>query len=162
MEIIKLGIDTLTPDPHNAKLHPADQIEQIKNSIKQFGNNDPIAVWGDQNIIVEGHGRYEALKALGYTEAECIRLDKLTDEERKAYALAHNQTTMSSGFDIEALDLNINEIDGIDMSKFGFESFGGDVIEAAERNSDAADDNVHHADADRRQGGGKELVAHPD
>ena len=53
---------------------PKEQIQQIKSSIEQFGNNDPIAVWGEQNIIVEGHGRYEALKELGYEEVECILL----------------------------------------------------------------------------------------
>lgn len=75
MEIIKVDIDKLTPDPQNAKEHPAWQIEQIKASIETFGNLDPIGVWGDDNLIVEGHGRYIALKELGYNEAEVIRLD---------------------------------------------------------------------------------------
>lgn len=61
MEIIKVDIDKLTPDPQNAKEHPAWQIEQIKASIETFGNLDPIGVWGDDNLIVEGYGRYIAL-----------------------------------------------------------------------------------------------------
>ena len=121
MEIIKIALSELTPDPNNAKDHPAWQIEQIKNSIEQFGNLDPIGVWGDDNLIVEGHGRYEALKELGYQEAECIRLDWLTEEERTAYALAHNKLTMNSGFIPEALDMNLDAIGEIDMSQFGFE-----------------------------------------
>lgn len=121
MKIIKLSIDSLTPDPNNAKEHPDWQIEQIKNSIEQFGNNDPIAVWGEKNIIVEGHGRYEALKELGYTEAECIRLDSLTDEERKAYALAHNKLTMNTEFNLGALELTLDAIEDIDMGLFGFD-----------------------------------------
>ena len=121
MEIIKIPLEQLTPDPHNAKDHPQWQIEQIKNSIEQFGNLDPIGVWGDDNLIVEGHGRYEALKDLGYHEAECIRLDWLTEEERTAYALAHNKLTMNSGFIPEALDMNLAAIGEIDMSQFGFE-----------------------------------------
>ena len=121
MEIIKIALSELTPDPNNAKDHPAWQIEQIKNSIEQFGNLDPIGVWGDDNLIVEGHGRYEALKELGYQEAECIRLDWLTEEERTAYALAHNKLTMNSGFIPEALDMNLDAIGEIDMSLFGFD-----------------------------------------
>lgn len=121
MEIIKIPLEQLTPDPHNAKDHPQWQIEQIKNSIEQFGNLDPIGVWGDDNLIVEGHGRYEALKDLGYHEAECIRLDWLTEEERTAYALAHNKLTMNSGFIPEALDMNLDAIGEIDMSLFGFD-----------------------------------------
>jgi len=121
MEIIKIPLEQLTPDPHNAKDHPQWQIEQIKNSIEQFGNLDPIGVWGDDNLIVEGHGRYEALKELGYHEAECIRLDWLTEEERRAYALAHNKLTMNSGFIPDALDMTLAAIGEIDMSQFGFE-----------------------------------------
>ena len=120
MEIIKIPLSDLTPDPNNAKDHPDWQIEQIKNSIEQFGNLDPIGVWGDDNLIVEGHGRYEALKELGFYEAECIRLDWLTEEERRAYALAHNKLTMNSGFIPDALDLNLDAIGEIDMNLFGF------------------------------------------
>ena len=121
MEIIKIPIDELTPDPNNAKDHPQWQIEQIKNSIEQFGNLDPIGVWGDNNLIVEGHGRFIALQELGYQEAEVIRLDWLTEEERTAYALAHNKLTMNSGFDLQLLDSELAEIGTIDMSLLGFE-----------------------------------------
>ena len=121
MKIEKLPLGQLTPDPDNAKEHTPAQIEQIKASIEQFGNNDPIAVWGPQNIIVEGHGRYDALRALGYKEAEIIRLDKLTDEERRAYALAHNQLTMNTGWLPELLDKNLDAIQEIDMAAFGFD-----------------------------------------
>lgn len=130
MEIIRIKLDELTPDPNNAKDHPAWQVEQIKNSIEQFGNLDPIGVWGENNLIVEGHGRYEALKELGYQEAECIRLDWLTEEERKAYALVHNKLTMNSDFIPEALDLNLDAIGEIDMSQFGFDMPSGEDEQA--------------------------------
>ena len=124
MEVITIDIDKLTPDPNNAKDHPAWQVEQIKASIETFGNLDPIGVWGDENLIVEGHGRYLALKELGYPTAECIRLDWLTEEERRAYALAHNKLTMNSGFDMDALKLNLDAIGEIDMNLFGFKGDG--------------------------------------
>ena len=137
MEIIKIPISDLTPDPNNAKDHPDWQVEQIKASIQQFGNLDPIGVWGDNNMIVEGHGRYEALKDLGYTEAECIRLDWLTDEERRAYALAHNKLTMNSGFDLDELNFNLGQITEIDMSMFGF-----DLLEAFEADNEVFEDEL--------------------
>lgn len=120
MEIIKLNINDITPYEKNAKIHTESQIEQIKKSIQEFGMNDPIAVWGDKNTIVEGHGRLEALKQLGYTEVDCIRLDHLTDEERKAYTLAHNKINMNTGFDIDLLDEELDSIEDIDMEDFGF------------------------------------------
>lgn len=120
MEIIKLKLSELKPYEKNAKLHPKGQIEQIKKSIEEFGMNDPIAVWGEDNLIVEGHGRLEALKELGYDEVDCIRLDHLTDEERKAYTLTHNKLTMNSDFDLDILSDELLSIDIIDMEQFGF------------------------------------------
>ncbi len=120
MEIIRLKINDITPYEKNAKIHTEAQIEQIKKSIQEFGMNDPISVWGENNTIVEGHGRLEALKQLGYTEVDCIRLDHLTDEERKAYTLAHNKINMNTGFDIDLLDEELDSIEDIDMSDFGF------------------------------------------
>ena len=102
----------------NAKLHPAEQIQQIKNSILEFGFRDPIAVWN--NTIVEGHGRLLAARELGYKELPIIRLDDLSDEQRKAYCLAHNKLTMNSDFDLDVLSVELDSILDIDMSDFGF------------------------------------------
>ena len=84
MEIIQVDINTIKPYEKNAKRHPKKQIEQIKKSIQEFGFNDPIAI-DENNIIIEGHGRYEALKELDYKDVECIRLSHLTEEQKKAY-----------------------------------------------------------------------------
>ena len=121
MKIEKIDINKIKPYEKNAKIHTPEQIEQIKKSIQEFGMNDPIAVWGKDNLIVEGHGRLEALKQLGYTEVECIRLDHLTDEERRAYTLAHNKLTMNTDFDLDMLNDELFSIDTIDMADFGFE-----------------------------------------
>ena len=117
MKIEYISIDKIKPYKNNAKLHPREQIEQIKKSIEEFGMNDPIGIWKDE--IVEGHGRLIACKELGYTEIPIIRLDHLTDEERKAYGLVHNKLTMNSDFDFDILENELEDID-IDMEQFGF------------------------------------------
>ena len=97
-------------------------LKAIEESIDAFGMCDPIGIWSDKNVIVEGHGRLLALKDLGYTEAPCIRLDHLTDEQRRAYALAHNKTAELSAWDDEALPDELKKLQGIiDMNRFGFD-----------------------------------------
>lgn len=120
VEMIPIG--QIKPYKRNAKRHPQEQIEQIINSIKAFGMNDPIGVWGDENIIVEGHGRYLALREMGESgKVPVIHLDNLTDEQRKAYALAHNKLTMNTGFDFTVLEEELQNLsDYFDMADFGF------------------------------------------
>lgn len=120
VNIIKVKINDIKQYENNAKLHPQEQIEQIKNSILQFGNNDPIAIDSD-NVIIEGHGRYLALKQLGYDEIECIRLEHLTDEQKRAYILIHNKLTMNTDFDLDILNEELSKIENINMSDFNFE-----------------------------------------
>lgn len=136
MEKLKVEyIDTgeLKPYENNAKIHTDAQIEQIARSIQEFGMNDPIAVWKD-NEIIEGHGRLLACQKLGIKEVPIIRLDGLSDEQRRAYMNVHNQLTMNTGFDIELLAKELGRIEKIDMAKFGFdissmEPEDGEVVE---------------------------------
>lgn len=119
MKIETIHIDEVIPYENNAKVHTEEQIEQIKNSIREFGNNDPIAI-DENNIVIEGHGRLIALKELGVNEIEVIRLSHLTDEQKRAYILAHNKLTMNTGFDFDILNIELESIQDIDMSDFGF------------------------------------------
>lgn len=121
LKIEYVNKEELKPYANNAKLHPAEQVEQIKKSIEQFGMNDPIAVWHD-NEVIEGHGRLLAVMEMeDVKKVPIIRLDDLTDEQRRAYGLIHNKLTMNSDFDEDLLDIELGEIVDIDMSDFGFE-----------------------------------------
>lgn len=114
----------LVPYTGNAKEHPDWQVEQIANSIDQFGFNDPVGVWtreDGQLEIVEGHGRVLAAKELGIEKVPIVRLDHMDDDARRAYAHVHNQTTLTSGFDEEALTLELDSIPGFDWEDFGFD-----------------------------------------
>ncbi|WP_369913081.1 site-specific DNA-methyltransferase [Streptococcus merionis] len=114
-----VALPSLIPYEHNAKKHPKYQVEQIAESIKTFGNNDPIAI-DDNNVIIEGHGRYLALKALGLDQIPVIRLKHLSEDQKRAYILAHNKITLNTDFDMDVLRKELTNIMGIDMAQFGF------------------------------------------
>ena len=132
LKIEYVDINSIKSYKNNAKQHPKEQIEQIKKSIEMFGMDDPIGIWKDE--IVEGHGRLIACKELGYKEVPIIRLDHLSDEERKAYTLAHNKLTMNSDFDIDILNSELDDIIKIDMSDFGFNLDFEEDLEEIEEN----------------------------
>ena len=120
MQIEKIKVDEIIPYADNAKLHPERQIEQIRASILEFGFNDPIAI-DENNVVIEGNGRLMAIKDLGFKEVDCIRIEGLTEDQKRAYILVHNQLTMNTGFDIEILNKELERIKGIDMQQFDFE-----------------------------------------
>ncbi len=134
LKIEYLKTKDLTPYEKNARKHADEDLQTIMESIQKFGFDDPIGIWSDKNIIVEGHGRLIAAKRLGIKEVPCIRLDHLTDEERRAYALAHNKTAEMSEWDFELLDAEIRELGGagFDMQAFGFEAGDTEDMDAEE------------------------------
>lgn len=121
LHVENVDVMRLKPYKQNARMHDAHSIEVIANSIKEFGFNDPVGIWGKENLIVEGHGRVLAAKKLGLKQVPCIRLDHLDEEQRRAYTLAHNKTAEESAWDDGLLTLELNDILDIDMSQFGFD-----------------------------------------
>lgn len=128
LRIVVLPIDALTPYEGNTRKHAQKDIDQIKESILADGFNDPIGVWSEKNVIVEGHGRWMACKELGYKNVPCIRLDFLTDEQRKEYAIRHNRSAEFSTWDFKLLAEEIADLEaqGIDMSGLDFRLDGSE------------------------------------
>lgn len=124
LKIEYLPVKALKPYEKNTRKHQKKDIDNIARSIEKFGMNDPIGIWKD-NIIVEGHGRLLACKQLGMTEVPCVRLDHLTDEQRREYAIAHNATAELSEWDFDILP---DELAELDLSDFDFD-FGIDEEE---------------------------------
>lgn len=124
LKIEYLDKEQLKPYANNAKVHTDEQVEQIKNSIREFGFNDPIAVWHD-NEIIEGHGRLLAAMEMDeIKKIPVIRLDSLTDEQRKAYAIVHNKLAEKAYWDNELLGEELKTlIEEFDMTQLGFGDF---------------------------------------
>mgnify|MGYP003968622611 CR=1 FL=1 len=121
MKIEQRLISELIPYANNARTHNAEQITQIASSIKEFGFNNPILIDKDNGIIA-GHGRLEAAKKLNLTEAPTIRLDHLTNAQRKAFMLADNRIAVNSDWDTELLSLELKDLDAdFDLTMLGFD-----------------------------------------
>lgn len=135
LQVEYVDINSISPYERNARAHGKDDVKAIKKSIEEFGFNDPIGVWNNQ--IVEGHGRLLAAKELGMEQVPIIRLDELTDEQRKAYALAHNKTAELSDWDFDMLAAELQDLNDIDMSAFGF-----DIDKFVEEQSEIIEDEA--------------------
>ena len=138
LKIEYLPIKALKPYEKNTRKHQKKDVDNIARSIEKFGMNDPIGIWKD-NIIVEGHGRLLACKQLGMTEVPCVRLDHLTDEQRREYAIAHNATAELSEWDLDILP---DELAELDLSDFDFD-FG---IEDEEEETEIVEDEAPEVD----------------
>jgi ParB-like chromosome segregation protein Spo0J len=101
MQIQTVSIDTISPDPANARKHGQRNIEAIKSSLRRFGQQKPIVV--DSNGTVRaGSGTLEAARALGWTHIQIVR-SELADLELTAYAIADNRTAELAEWDTEVL-----------------------------------------------------------
>lgn len=118
LKIEYLPVGSLKPYEKNAKKHPAEQVEHIANSIREFGFRQPLVIDKD-NVLVIGHGRLLAAKKLGLDTVPCVRADDLTDEQIKALRLADNKTNESE-WDFDLLGGELDDIFDIDMEQFGF------------------------------------------
>ena len=126
LEIVYLDPHDLTPYENNTRKHTPEDIDQIKASIEADGFNDPLGIWGENNLIVEGHGRQIAAIEMGLDKVPCIRLDHMTETQRRDYAIRHNRTAELSGWDFAKLEEEIAalEIEGVDLSGLKFELDG--------------------------------------
>ena len=118
MQVIERKIEDIRPYENNPRDN-SKAIDAVAASIKEFGFKVPIVIDKD-GIIVTGHTRYEASKKLGLKKVPCIVADDLTDEQVKAFRLADNKTAELADWDYNILELELDDIEELDMSDFGF------------------------------------------
>lgn len=118
-----IGIEKLIPYAKNSRTHSDEQVAQIAASIKEFGFNNPVLVDKD-DVIIAGHGRVMAARKCGLIEIPCIRLEHLTETQRKAYVIADNRLALNAGWDNELLTIELNELlaDDFALDILGFDS----------------------------------------
>lgn len=107
-------VDTILPDPRNARTHPKRQVEQIVVSIRTFGFTNPILIDPD-GAVIAGHGRLLAAKAMALAEVPTIILEGLSDAQKRALRLADNKIALNAGWDLDILKLELAELAVLDV-----------------------------------------------
>lgn len=132
MKIIEKKVEELIPYFNNPRNNEV-AVDFVAASIKEFGFKNPIIIDKD-GVIVAGHTRHAAAKKLGLESVPCIMADDLTEQQIKAFRLADNKTAELATWDLEKLEIELEGIDDLEMTDFGFEELenSGDVVEVIE------------------------------
>lgn len=136
----------LTPWARNARNHSKKQLRQIADSIRSFGFTNPVLI-DRQNTILAGHGRVEAARMIGMVTVPCVRLEHMTEEQKRAYVIADNKIALNAGWDDTILAEELQALSQADLD-FDLGVIGFEVAEidrlveglAPEEPDDPADD----------------------
>lgn len=122
-QVEEVNVEKLVPYARNARSHSDGQIAQIAASIREFGFVNPVLIDGDHGIIA-GHGRVLAARKLGLETVPCLRVEHLTEAQRRAYILADNKLALNASWDDEMLRVELDALnaDGFDLDIVGFDA----------------------------------------
>ena len=133
LQVVSRAIAELSASPSNARTHTPKQIGQIADSIRSFGFNNPVLI-DRQNHIIAGHGRVKAAEKLGMTHVPTLRLEHLSDAQKRAYILADNRLAELAGWDREILAIELQNLLDLEadldfeITDIGFETAEIDLI----------------------------------
>lgn len=114
--------EALIPYARNSRTHSEQQVAQIAASIREFGFTNPVLI-DAENGIIAGHGRVLAAQKIGRKDVPCLRLDHLTEAQKRAYVIADNKLALNAGWDDEMLRIELDELKAVDfdLSLIGFD-----------------------------------------
>lgn len=147
LQIEILPIEGLRPYSRNSRTHSKKQIRQISESIREFGFTNPILI-DRQNMILAGHGRAEAAKLLGMANIPCVRLENMTETQKRAYVIADNKLALNAGWDMELLadELKALSLPGLDidvgLTGFSIAEIDGILADAAPEEPGNPDEDI--------------------
>lgn len=153
IEYVALG--DLKPWARNARTHSKKQVRQIAASIETFGFTNPVLI-DERRTILAGHGRVAAAELLGLGEVPCLRLDHISDAEKRAYVLADNKLALNAGWDEDLLAAELGalmevELDfDMDVTGFSIPEIDGILEAVAPQEQDDPADEVIPEEASLR------------
>ena len=144
IQIQYLDAKAITPYVRNSRTHSDEQVAQVAASIKEFGWTNPILI-DETSTIIAGHGRLMAAQRLGLSEVPTIRLEGLTDAQKRAYVIADNKLALNAGWDSEMLAVEVEELleQGFDLDLTGF---GAEEIDSLLAEANKVDEGLTDPD----------------
>lgn len=143
-------VATLRSHDRNARTHSSAQIEQIRRSIERFGFTNPVLV-NEEGRIIAGHGRVAAARLLQLERVPVLRLDGMSEAERRAYVIADNRLAELAGWDRDLLQLELGAIlelePDFDLALNGFIDGELEALLAASDTPAANADDIPEVDA---------------
>ena len=142
-----LSVAVLQTNPRNARTHSKRQLAKLATSLTTFGFTNPIVI-DENNMILAGHGRAQVARDEGWPKVPTVRLDRLTDAQKRAFVIADNKIAEEAGWDRELLALELGElidllpIDDLDISLTGFEAAEIDLMIADMADAKGAPEDV--------------------
>ena len=122
MKLETLKLIDIHPYENNPRRND-DAVNAVAESIKQCTYITPIII-DEELVILAGHTRYKALKALGYKEVPCLICEGLTDEQKKKYRYLDNKTGEKATWDLMKLE---TELECVDLEGFDFFGMASDL-----------------------------------
>jgi hypothetical protein len=109
LHVEQISVANLIPFAKNSRTHSDSQVAQIAGSIREFGFTNPLLI-DEKNGVIAGHGRLLAARKLNLEEVPCIRLEGLSDAQKRAYVIADNKIALNAGWDEKLLALELKEL----------------------------------------------------
>jgi DNA modification methylase len=145
LEVEMMSVMALKPYARNPRQHSGKPIQQLADRIREFGFTNPLLIDTDGGVIA-GHGRLEAAKLLGIVYVPTIRLDHMTEAQKRAYIIADNKLAENAGWDRELLAVELQYLDSLeldfDLTITGFETVDIDLMIQGDGKIDAAADEI--------------------
>ncbi|EED9388538.1 nuclease [Salmonella enterica subsp. enterica] len=141
LKIEYLPLGKLLRYAKNSRTHSDEQVDQLVNSIREFGFTNPVLI-DEKNELIAGHGRLAAAEILELAEVPAIRLKNLSEKQKKAYRIADNKLALNAGWDMQLLAEEVRELmdDDFDIDLLGFHETEIDEMLAVETPPDEGDD----------------------
>lgn len=131
MNIVKIKISLLNQPERNVRIHTAKQIDEFVRSIRMFGQIRPVVV-DENNMILAGNGLVEALAKAGVDEADCYKLDNLTENQKKKLMIADNKIFSLGIENLDTLNSFLEDLDG----DFDVPGFDEDILRSMVADAD--------------------------